>query len=117
MLEKIKLKELKKNKKNELLDIERLPIVEMSAEIDRRILDLRESNELTRSEIVESKQKDEAAKAVRNQLDDELELEMSAEVDRRRSEMRESNELNRCERVEAMQKNEIVQHARKKLDD
>ena len=70
-----------------------------SIEIDRRRSELRESNELIRCEIVETKEKDEAAKAVRKQSNDDLKLEMSAEVDRRRSELHESNKLSRCEIV------------------
>ena len=55
----------------------------MSAEVDRRRSELRESNELIRYEKVEAKQKDEVAKAVRKQLNDELKLDSMAEVDRR----------------------------------
>ena len=74
------------------MDIKRLSIVigknirrvKTSAEIDRRRLDLRESNELSRSVIVEAKQKDETVKAIRKQLDDKFRLESIAEVNRKR---------------------------------
>ena len=63
----------------------------MNSEFDRRkvetyagiISELRESSELSHCEIVEAKEKDETAKAVRKQLDNELKLELMAEVDRK----------------------------------
>ena len=73
----------------------------------------------------EAKQEDEAANAVRKQLDDDLKLEMSAKIDRRRietdseirSELCESNKLSRFEIVEAKQKHEAAKAVRKQLDD
>ena len=56
----------------------------MSAEVDRRRSDLCESNELSHYEKFEAKKKDEAAKAVRKKINDELQLELMAEVDRKR---------------------------------
>ena len=91
-----------------------------SAEVDRRRVDidaerryeLRESNELSRHEKVEAKQKDEASKSVRKQLDDDLKIQISAEVDRRRveidakirSEVHESNELSHHEKLKQSRK-------------
>ena len=52
-----------------------------SAEVGRRRPELHESNETSRYEKVEAKQKDEAAKAVRKQINDELKIESIAKVD------------------------------------
>ena len=62
--------------------------LKMSVEVDRRRVEIdaeirsemRESNELSRYEKVEANRKDEAAKAVGKQLNDELKLESMAEV-------------------------------------
>ena len=52
--------------------------LDLSAEVDRRRSELRESNELSHYEIVEAKQKNDEELAVRKQLDDELKIELSA---------------------------------------
>ena len=88
----------------------------MSIEVDRKRVDLLESNELSLYDSFEATHKHDLVLAVRKQLNDDLKLDLIKEVDRKRTELSEFNELSHYESAKVKQKNGTALSFRNQLD-